>query len=93
VTLGGPRGLAFWSDFAKLHGKPMSLPEWGLWRRDDGHGGGDNPFFITKMHEFMNDPSNNVAYQGYFDFNTEDGDVHQLRTLTGAGAVYRQLFA
>ena len=91
--LGGPRGLAFWSDFAKAHGKPMSLPEWGLWRRDDGHGGGDNPYFVERMHAFLTDPANNVAYQGYFEENVPDlGDYHRLRTMTGAGAAFKRLF-
>jgi len=91
--LGGRRGLAFWSDFAKAHGKPMSLPEWGLWRRDDGHGGGDNPYFIEQMHAFLTDPANNVAYQGYFEENVaEMGDYHRLRTMSAAGATFRHLF-
>ena len=53
----------------------MTLPEWGLWQREDGHGGGDNPFFIEKMHAFITDPANNIAYQGYFDVDTDDGAV------------------
>jgi hypothetical protein len=89
---GGDRGLAFWSDFAKKHGKPMTLPEWGLWQREDGHGGGDNPFFIEKMHAFITDPAHNIAYQGYFDVDTDDGQVHALKSLKTAGAVYRKLF-
>jgi hypothetical protein len=91
--LGGERGLAFWSDFAKRHGKPMSVPEWGLWRRDDGHGGGDNPYFVAQMHAFLTDPANNVAYQGYFEANEPGlGDYHRLRTLSGAGSTFRRLF-
>jgi hypothetical protein len=89
---GGDRGLAFWSDFAKKHGKPMTLPEWGLWQRDDGHGGGDNPFFIEKMHAFISDPAHNIAYQGYFDVDTDDGQIHALTSMKAAGAVYRKLF-
>jgi hypothetical protein len=91
---GGSRGLAFWSDFAKAHGKPMSLPEWGLWKREDGHGGGDNPLFIERMHAFITDPANNVAYQGYFDANPSDGrgDVHALRSLGKGGAAFKKLF-
>jgi hypothetical protein len=91
--LGGPRGLAFWSDFAKAHRKPMSLPEWGLWRRDDGHGGGDNPYFIERMHAFLTDPANNVAYQGYFEANEPGlGDYHRLKSMSAAGTTFRRLF-
>jgi hypothetical protein len=42
----GPKGLGAWRSFAAAHGKPMSLPEWGL--RDL-----DNPYFIAKMYEFL----------------------------------------
>ena len=50
-------------DMAVAHGKQLSIPEWGVWGRADGHGGGDNPFYIAKMHEFMTDPANRVAYR------------------------------
>ena len=45
-TKDGPQGLGAWLAFAKAHGKPFALPEWGLRFSD-------NPFFITKMHEFL----------------------------------------
>ena len=61
---GGRYGLLYWADFARARGKRMSLPEWGLWRRPDGHGGGDNAYFIEQMHAFVDDPRNRVAYQG-----------------------------
>lgn len=75
--LGGKFGLSYWSDFARKHGKPMSLPEWGVNNKPDGHGGGDNPYFIEQMYEFINDPRNNVAYHSYFDYQAGDGH-HQL---------------
>ena len=52
-------------DFAAAHGKPMAFPEWGLLVRSDGHGGGDNPYFIQKMHDFFMDPANNVVFHAY----------------------------
>ena len=45
-TSDGPKGLGAWRAFAVAHGKPMALPEWGLRFSD-------NPFFITKMHDFL----------------------------------------
>ncbi|HEY6794951.1 MAG TPA: glycosyl hydrolase [Kineosporiaceae bacterium] len=45
-TRNGPMGLGAWRRFATDHGKPMSLPEWGLRNQD-------NPFYITKMHQFL----------------------------------------
>ena len=29
------------NEFARSKGKPMSLPEWGMWERSDRHGGGE----------------------------------------------------
>lgn len=89
---GGKRGLQFWSRFAAHHGKPMSLPEWGLWIREDGHGGGDNSFYLTKMHEFITDPANGVAYQSYFEFNGADGPHRLMETFPEAGKTFRALF-
>ncbi|GAB6901749.1 hypothetical protein JCM9957A_48390 [Kineosporia succinea] len=86
-------GLRFWSRFAARQGKPMSLPEWGLWERPDGHGGGDNPYFIERMHEFIADPANNVAYQAYFEYDVKPDGNHRLRDLKNSGRVFRELFA
>jgi len=84
-------------NFALSHGKPLAIPEWGLYTRSDGHGGGDNPYYIQKMHEFISDPGNYVLFHVYFDVNAPDGDHHisGLDAPTGfpqgAGA-FRQLF-
>lgn len=87
------RGLFFWRDFARAHGKPLAIPEWATGTRPDGHGGGDNPYFIRKMHEFIHHPANNVAYHAYFESN---GGGVAGRLMTGqypqAAVAYRQLF-
>lgn len=85
---GGDRGLRFWQGFAAKHDKMLSLPEWGLWTRPDGTGGGDNPFFIERMHEFIHDPDNNVGYHAYFESDGEDGQ----HTLTDAFPESAQVF-
>ena len=88
----GDHGLRFWRDFANAHGKPLSLPEWGVSRRDDGHGGGDAPSFIERVHDFV--ATENVAYHVYFEFNASDGD-HCLTCDTQfarSAARYRELF-
>ncbi|MBI1372631.1 MAG: beta-mannanase [Phycisphaera sp.] len=69
---GSKRGLAFWSQFAKDHGKPLAIPEWGVVRANHQHCGLDNPLFIERMHAFITDPANNVAFHCYFDVNTDD---------------------
>ncbi|MBS0207624.1 MAG: beta-mannanase [Planctomycetes bacterium] len=73
-----PRGLKFWTEFAQKHSKPLAIPEWGLNRRPDGHGGQDNVHFIEQMHAFVNDPANRVAFHCYFDVNDSEGGNHQL---------------
>lgn len=90
---GGRRGLEFWADFARHRGKPMSLPEWGLWDRLDGHGGGLDTYYLEQMHAFIADPDNGVAYQAYFEFDGDDGP-HTLQTAyPEAGDTFRRLFA
>lgn len=75
--LNSPRGLAFWSEFAKKHSRPLAVPEWGVVGAAHGHGGGDNPHFIERMHAFLNDRANGVAFHCYFDINS-DKLRHQL---------------
>jgi hypothetical protein len=89
--LNGTFGLNFYASFARSKGKPLSMPEWGLWDRPDGHGGGDNPYFIQQMYKFIDDPANNVGYQSYFEFNPGDSGNHALTTLTSGGSQFRDL--
>ncbi|MFJ8540625.1 glycoside hydrolase family 26 protein [Streptomyces sp. NPDC093586] len=42
-----PYGLQAHVDFAKAHGKPISYPEWGLFRN------GDNPEYMRRMLEWF----------------------------------------
>jgi hypothetical protein len=92
-------GLAWWRDFAIAHDKPLSIPEWGLCYRSDNHGGLDNPYFIQKMYDFIQDPANAVAWHVYFDVDAPDGG-HQVTPHGGVvgqfplgAALYRELFA
>jgi hypothetical protein len=79
------QGMNLMRDFAIRHNKLLSIPEWGVWGRADGHGGNDNPLYIQKMYDFMLDPANRVAYQVYFDVNWTDGG-HQISDVSGEGA-------
>ena len=71
-SMNSPHGLAFWTKFAKDHGKPLAIPEWGLVWSTHNHGGKDNPHFIEQMHAFIHDVKNNVAFHCYFDINESD---------------------
>ncbi|GAB3272508.1 glycosyl hydrolase [Kineosporia babensis] len=93
---GGERGLEFWSQFAKEHGKPLTLPEWGVWARPDGIGGHDNPDYIQRMYDFITDPDNNVAYAAYFEYDYSDGagGKHSLEdSFPNSATKFKELFA
>jgi hypothetical protein len=102
--LGGERGLAFWRSFAAAHGdKWLAFPEWGLqlWMEpSDGlhHGGGDNPWFIKRMHEIISHPAWNVAWHDFWEDEGRglmDPDDSPARTSVGVPLsryVFRNLF-
>lgn len=61
-------GLRWHRAFAISHGKPMTLSEWGVIKRSDNHGGGDDPYFVHRMRRWI--LANNVAYAVYFECDT-----------------------
>jgi hypothetical protein len=76
------QGLDYWAEFARRHGKGISVPEWGVSTAD--HGGGDNPYYMRWMLEWME--QNDVVYDCYFEaeeFRLMSGDFPQ------AAEVYR----
>jgi hypothetical protein len=62
--------------FASSNGKPLAFSEWGVTIRSDGHGLGDDPYYVNQMVAWMR--GNNVTYESYFDANT--GGVNSLLT-------------
>jgi glycosyl hydrolase family 26 len=90
-------------DYAVAHGKKVALPEWGVAIRPDGHGGGDNPFYIRKMHEFITDPANHVVFHAYWGVSAADIDSRLTDAVEGdspggatrfpqSAALFKQLF-
>jgi beta-mannanase len=57
-------GLAQIVAFARAHGKPLSVPEWGLINSASG-GAGDDPAYIRGIAAAVRD--NNVVFHVYFD--------------------------
>ena len=55
-----PYGLQAQVDFAKAHGKPISYPEWGLFRE------GDNPDYIRQMLHWIDE--HDPVYQTITDY-------------------------
>ncbi|HXH58135.1 hypothetical protein [Iamia sp.] len=67
-----PLGLKAHRDFARAHRKPISFPEWGLYAPGDQYaGGGDNPYFVDRMADWM--AANDVVYQAYFNWDWGGG--------------------
>jgi hypothetical protein len=64
------------AQFAASNGKPLAFGEWGVAIRSDGHGLGDDPYFINQMVAWMR--GNNVTYESLFDANS--GGVNSLLT-------------
>ncbi|WP_157251483.1 glycoside hydrolase family 26 protein [Nonomuraea typhae] len=55
-----PYGLQHHADFAAAHGKPMSFPEWGLFRY------GDRPQYVRGMLDWIG--KHNVVYHSLSDY-------------------------
>lgn len=69
-----PDGIGAVATFAQQHGKPISIPEWGLGpaaQPGDGQGG-DDPAYINGIASVMR--NDNVAYESYFF-----GELEQLQ--------------
>jgi len=85
--------LGWFAELSRILGKPLSFPEWGLWdnaqlSRSDGSR--DDPMFIQKMYEWMNDPAHHVSWAAYFDINVDTGSMHQLQPDWDRGTIYPQ---
>lgn len=87
---GGPRGLKYWADFARMHGKPMTLPEWGLWGGTRYPGGNDNPTFIERMNAFIHDPANRVIMHAYFEWDNPEDRHSLLGSFPRSADVFRR---
>ena len=46
-------GLKWIAAFGKAHNKEISLPEWGLESTSQNAGGGDDPYFVTQMANWI----------------------------------------
>ena len=77
-----PYGLRAQAEFAAAHGKPISFPEWGLFRNND------NPGYVKGMHDWI--MSHDVEYQSITDYCP-----HGVWACGGnprSSAAYRELF-
>ncbi|MFE9673427.1 glycosyl hydrolase [Streptomyces sp. NPDC006259] len=78
-----PYGLQQHVDFAKSHGKPISYPEWGLFRN------GDNTEYMRRMLAWMDE--HKPLYNTVTDYCPHG--VWQCSRNPGASAVYRAVLS
>ncbi|WP_329410063.1 glycosyl hydrolase [Streptomyces sp. NBC_00704] len=78
-----PYGLQAHVDFAKAHGKPISYPEWGLFRN------GDNAEYMRRMIAWMDE--HRPLYNTLTDYCPHG--VWQCRQNPRASEVYRSLLS
>ncbi|MFI1048779.1 glycoside hydrolase family 26 protein [Streptomyces griseoruber] len=78
-----PLGLQEHVDFARAHGKPVSYPEWGLFRN------GDNAEYMRRMLDWMD--RHGALYNTLTDYCPHG--VWQCRGNPRASAVYRSLLS
>jgi len=94
-------GLATWVGVAKAHNKPFSIPCWCLYSDHYADGtlstGEDNPYFIQQMHDFIQDPANNVSFAAYMDTYWDCTRISSSKEYTTnypkAAARFHELFA
>lgn len=84
--INGVYGMNQWAQFASQHGKPIALPEWGLYGSS-----GDDPDYIQGMFNFL------VSHDTYLEsfWDSDDGDTHSQITTGEApnsGAMFLQTF-
>jgi hypothetical protein len=63
-------GLDWLASFATAQAKPITIPEWSVEYRPDGHGFGDDPSFIDHMAAWF--VANHVVFTAIFSFDTSN---------------------
>lgn len=89
----GPDGIYTIGNFARAHGKQMSIGEWGVATCEGGNGGGDNPFFIQAMYNTFMKYSDIMSYEAYFNYSG-DGcySLNAPVQAPNSSVTYKQLF-
>jgi len=72
--LAQPWGLNWLASFARHVRKPIVFPEWGVDFRSDGHGLGDDSYFVNEFAQWIG--SHHVVFASLFTFHgTGDSDI------------------
>ncbi|QQR99645.1 MAG: hypothetical protein IPK37_11565 [Austwickia sp.] len=81
-------GLADVAEFARAHGKGMSIPEWGL-AAPAREGLGDNALYIQKMRAFMAANADIMVVENYWDDPSDVGGGLMGGQNPSGAAAYR----
>jgi beta-mannanase len=73
-------------DYAAAHGKPLSIPEWGLVPTTVPQGMGDDPYFVDQLAAIVR--TQPVRYQSYF--NSAGSVTMRLQDLAGSRAAWKR---
>jgi Glycosyl hydrolase family 26 len=93
VTRNG-QGLFDYVAFTRQHGKKFAVPEWGVVSEPSTKGGGDNPYYVQKMHELFATNIDVMEYEAYFsssDAGNVESDLGGSRNKRAA-ATYQSLW-
>lgn len=83
------QAMGYWADFARQHGKRLSIPEWGN-RSGGGTAGGDNPLYVELMRGFFDANADLISYES--NFQAEGGEYNNGASLPNAAAAYKRFF-
>lgn len=96
-TAAKAEGLSWLFAFARAHGKPFSVGEWGVVPTGDAKK--ENPEYIRWMHEWFAAHAEHLAYEAYFSDCGEGGvqsslfrDAAECTRNPRSAAVYRSLW-
>jgi hypothetical protein len=88
-------GLNWLAAFGKAHGKEISLPEWGLDSSDSNSGGGDDPYFVAQMANWIKADATGPAIYWNYSGGTLPLDIPNYTSggTPNASAAFKAAFA
>ena len=87
--LNGKQGLNYWLEFAKAHGKKLSVPEWANARYGRSVGG-DDPQYVRDMRSFFSANARYLSFEAICQ--SPIGWYAGGRLMPKAAAVYTTVF-
>jgi hypothetical protein len=77
------------AQFAASEGEPLAICEWAIIQQANGSGFGDDPTYVNNMISWMNNPSNDVSYESYFDYNSATAGSMAITDFPNSLATFR----